>query len=978
MSSPTEDTITTILANELEKRGVKVQTFPKVELPGIGLRKPDMWCHNGGDYVVEAKFRKDKLIEAVSKVYEYLNLPSVVGGFAILYPEELSRPGLSRESLENLVRSLDFTLVPVFRHQDQRRGFKLFEGTLLEVADFLAKHVLTPPVYIEPSVPDIIKTLRNAATNLATTMRHLTGNQLNDLFGGKGVFENILQYEERQYPVEDLRIAAAYILVTQLLFYHVLSRANPTLFQELDPMQVRHPSDLKHLYFDRVLNINYKAVLSYDVASRIGIEHIPVIKNVINAIKAIAPEKVRGDLLGTIFHDLIPFETRKSVAAYYTNVLAAEFLAWLAIDRPDAKVADFAVGSGGLLVAAYRRKRYLIEREREFTEHDHKRFVEWELTGIDIMPFAANVAACHLALQEPRYFTNRVRIAVWDSTDLKPGRSIPPIASLPVVLTGPSTLDSYVDVEDVVGVKGAVSLRDEKPDEIQLEECDAVIMNPPFTRQERIPERYKEILSARFGEYRNYLHGQLGYYGYFVLLADRFLKDEGRIAFVLPATVLKIRSCEGIRRLLSERYHVEYIVTTWHRSAFSESTMFREILLVARKTRPGPYSKTKIVVLKKLPETLEESRRIAEKIKASQSKLDDEEVSIRVIDYTGLRDEVDNWFKFIAVSDLSLLDVLNLLIQTGKLVPLNMLIPKDNIVRGVESSRGGWIQPLTITREERAKKRVDVWVLKRINGSYVEVVHRFLKGTLKIPKSALLPALRRVSLINKIDISSHTDYVIIDEFPDIKVFLEVSPRKFRYGRGFWSKWRDYVKDRAAHLTLVRRVDLSAPGTCLLAFYSQQQLVPPGLAWSLKIERENAKFLALWFNSTFHLLQLLIYRKETRGAFLQLDKYVLETLLVPDLRGLTEEKKNRLLQVFEEVRNVEFPSLLEQLDNAHVMRRKIDAVWLEVLGEDKPETLPTLYKALSREIHLLKRMMVEGADDEVNEEYDIRRNGLLKE
>jgi hypothetical protein len=57
---------------------------------------------------------------------------------------------------------------------------------------------------------------------------------------------------------------------------------------------------------------------------------------------------VRGDLLGTIFHDLIPFETRKSVAAFYTNVLAAELLAWLAIDRPDAKVADFAVGSGGL------------------------------------------------------------------------------------------------------------------------------------------------------------------------------------------------------------------------------------------------------------------------------------------------------------------------------------------------------------------------------------------------------------------------------------------------------------------------------------------------------------------------------------------------------------------------------------------------------------------------------------------------------
>jgi hypothetical protein len=94
MSSHTEDTITTILANELEKKDVKVQIFPKIELPGIGIRKPDIWCHNGGDYVIEAKFHKNKLYEAIAKLYEYLTLPSVVGGFAILSPEELSLPGL--------------------------------------------------------------------------------------------------------------------------------------------------------------------------------------------------------------------------------------------------------------------------------------------------------------------------------------------------------------------------------------------------------------------------------------------------------------------------------------------------------------------------------------------------------------------------------------------------------------------------------------------------------------------------------------------------------------------------------------------------------------------------------------------------------------------------------------------------------------------------------------------------------------------
>jgi len=105
------------------------------------------------------------------------------------------------------------------------------------------------------------------------------------------------------------------------------------------------------------------------------------IKAIFNVIKGLSPEKVGGDLLGTIFHDLVPFQVRKTVAAFYTNVLAAELLAWLSIDNHDCKVADFAVGSGGLLVAAYRRKRHLLEKEGKFSEVDHRRFVENEITS---------------------------------------------------------------------------------------------------------------------------------------------------------------------------------------------------------------------------------------------------------------------------------------------------------------------------------------------------------------------------------------------------------------------------------------------------------------------------------------------------------------------------------------------------------------------------------------------------------------------
>jgi len=554
----------------LEKFGVKALPFISIHTPE-GRREVDLWCYNGGRYPLEAKFSERELLEAIGKVYndyiKHSGLLGINGGFALLYPEELRKP-MPLEKVRELAYRLRFKLVCIFPREDKRKGFTVIEGTLPEIAKSLASHILTPPEYVEPDIPYIIEVLRNAARDIAEAFRDMSGDRVEAMLGGKDVFKNILQYEEEKYPLEDLRLAVSYILVNQLLFYHVISSYREDEFPSIEPTLIKKPSDLQS-YFRRVYNVDYRAVFSYDIVSLIPERFIDKIRVIINAIKAIAPEKVKGDLLGTIFHDLVPFEVRKSVAAFYTNVLAAELLANLAIDKWDAKVADLACGSGGLLVAAYRRKRDLLEKERVFTEEDHRRFVEEDLLGIDVMPFAANVAACHLSLQSPEYFTNKVRIAIWDSTTLKSGDIIPSIAKLRAIVRGQVSIEQFT--KPTAEFQTVVTLGEEKPEEIQLDKFDVIIMNPPFTRQERIPKEYKEILFRRFKDYKEYLHGQLGYYGYFIFLADRFLKEGGRMALVLPATVLRIKSCEGIRRLWAEKYHVEYIITTWFRSAFSES-----------------------------------------------------------------------------------------------------------------------------------------------------------------------------------------------------------------------------------------------------------------------------------------------------------------------------------------------------------------------------------------------------------------------
>lgn len=963
MHKPIEDAISGLLAEELRKRGV--EALP-VSIPTPhGSRKPDLLCKNGGIYPVEAKFAENKLIDAIAKIQnDYLKFHKVLGisgGFALLYPEELSHP-MPLEVVRNLAYRLKFKVIAMFPPDDVRKNFAVYEGTLPEVADILARHILTPPEYVEPSIKFMIKSLRDGATLLVNGLMHLSGAQIEDVFGGKHVFRNVLQYDEGKYPIENMRMAAAYLLVNQLLFYHVLSRRRADLFPEIDVDGIRAPSDLRP-YFRRVLDVNYQVVFSYDVASRIPPKFTGIVKTLISVIQGLSPEKVGGDLLGTIFHDLVPFDVRKAVAAFYTNVEAAELLANLAIDRYDVKVADFAVGSGGLLVASYRRKRELLERERAFTGEDHRRFVEEELLGVDVMPFAASVAACHLALQSPEHFTDKVQIAVWDSTDLAPSRVIPSIAELRIVLSGQADLEAFIKSESEI--KGVVSLREGENREIKLETYDVVIMNPPFTRQERLPEDYKTRLFERFRDYRGYLHGQLGYYGYFVLLADKFLKENGRMALVLPATALRLRSSEGIRRLWSDMYHIEYIVTTWRRSAFSESARFREVLLVARKSKPAENAKTVIAVLKKLPSTLAEAREMAEAIKCSQADWEDDRMLIRIYSYSKLRADINNWFKYLSVGDPELVGLLENLLKSGRLTTFNSLLTacKAGIVRGVETGRGGKVQALTITRAERAIKREDVWIMRRIDGNSIVIEDRHTKRILKVPLQAARPALRRISLISKIDVTDNLDYVIVNTFPQISEFTTTVITEFKPPQGFWDRWRSYVEERLSHLVLMRRADLSAPGTRLLAFYSEIPMAPPGVAWSIKISDVDAKILALWLNSSFNILQILLYRKETRGAFLQLDKYVLKHMLVPDLTKLSEDDVKFLTEIFSRVKNVEFPSILDQLKMKYEARRLIDEAWLRILDYkgDVNTFLGRLYELLAKEIELLKSLMKEAEE-----------------
>ncbi len=320
----------------------------------------------------------------------------------------------------------------------------------------------------------------------------------------------------------------------------------------------------------------------------------------------------RHDLAGHVFNRLVA--DRKFLAAFYTTIPAAVLLAGLSLDRKlwtevdwsdidslrDFVVLDPACGTGTLLMAAYRQ---IAQNHRstsspasyaESEEALHQALIEDSIQGADVVDAAIHMTASTLAAMAPAVTFQRMNLHVLPlENDEVDG---PRLGSLDWFESEQLRTMFSGAGEQVGALAGATSsiLTRPKP--------NLVIANPPYRRhnsatgegdyQTRVfghkdisTERglAKHLSSLLSDKPANQVAG-LG--SAFISLADHLLGDNGRLAFVLPATSIAGTSWAQIRHMLSNRYEVEYVVSTHtpHSDPMSYDTNIEEVLLVARKS----------------------------------------------------------------------------------------------------------------------------------------------------------------------------------------------------------------------------------------------------------------------------------------------------------------------------------------------------------------------------------------------------------
>jgi len=510
----------------------------------------------GENWIVSVKIGEPRgklLKDAFIQYITHMKDTKIPYGMIIFYPENIRKTKPSEEIIEKVVRS---TRAYILVLNPQTEFFKPLSEALAEVSKILRQKLT-----VTFSLETVINLLRAHIEELMERVGVGEAHVLKILHDPELFFgiNPIKKEEKKKHDVlrNVSKFLASYIFLSQTLFLRLYSEHRPTIIKDVNISTIRRDGARK--LFTDIRNVNYGPIFDVDVLDVIPVD---LIRSTFKLMFGLQIKDIRYELPGRLFHELMPKEMRKLLAAFYTRPIAAYILAQLTIEDSDATVFDPACGSGTILTMAYRRK-LEIWQQRNKKGNPHKIFCEQQIYGCDIMPFAVHLTNANLAAMDPLTTIDLTLITFGDSLKLSSGQVVKP---------------AFVTLMDYFEPKVNVFTRTGETLEIRLKPVDTVVMNPPFTKVERGIKKYIDLqrFEPRVG-------GEVGLWGHFVALADNFLKDGGTFGAVLPINLLRGRESESVRKIIFQEWLPLYVIKAARNYGFSEWAEYRDILLIAKK-----------------------------------------------------------------------------------------------------------------------------------------------------------------------------------------------------------------------------------------------------------------------------------------------------------------------------------------------------------------------------------------------------------
>jgi hypothetical protein len=919
-------------------------------------------------FIIEVKIGKPEgqfLLKSVAQAFDYAKELGTKNVIILFYPEECRIPITDYSIPDKIATAQNISALVLTEFWTE----SLDKIKITELFELLKENIAQKQIKVD--FKTVVHLIENYVNDLNAIIYQIKSEELiTEVVDKLDLFSAIGEIKDTKTAKNQVLNLASYLIFNQLLFYHVFKVNTKTKsLPELEPIE--KVSDLYN-YFGKITEIDYQSIYRVNISKYIPDKKAVIegLNDIIKAINLLRAEHITHDLAGRFFHDLIPHEVRKVLAAFYTHPIAAEILAGLTIDTWDETVIDPACGSGTLLVSAYKRKEQLYN-ETSGKDSDkksmHKRFIENDLTGIDIMPFAAHISAINLTMQNIEQKTNTIRIATQDSLELASAIrnskfSLNGYHVKPYTLSFQATLDKAYSKKISASRKGSLS-PEGKGQEFIIHPSSAVIMNPPFTDRDKMTEEMRIKLKNNI--LNEVCGNKINFWGYFLALSDLLLKPKGKLGAVIPVNLARGTTTEKIRRFFLENYHIKYVIKPIGDFAFSESSAFKDILFVAQKIKPTKKSSTTIVFVKKSIRDLSshDAQKIVEIIKNSKVDFgkiyEDDYLQLKILPQEELIENIDNLMVFIGGTKFQNIDILRNFIKKSidygrdKLTNLD----SDGLKEGITSPKGlGQLVYITVPSHQSRMERSFLILDSKIKDN-VLVKPKDTGMILKIPNTNIKPALRTITGVKNINLGEHHYYIINKDYNDSKKVLTLSKWK---GKFDWSIINNKIQRVGeSRLVIPDKIRLSSKNTIMLAVYSETPLILSNLFFAYKdTNKEVCKTLSVSLNSIITLAQFLTLKAETLGGYIRLSANDWNLTFQLDYNKLDPNDKRNLLELFDNIKNIEFPSIVEQLESNFTWRVRLDKFVLHTLGFSDKEIdnlLPKIYDTLIKEFKAEKAM-----------------------
>ena len=723
--------------------------------------------------------------------------------------------------------------------------------------------------------------------------------------------------------------------------------------------------------FDAILDVNFWPI--FHVAKELLLQ-IPastasnILEQMASTADGIIAATRHNDIAGTVFQRLIA--DRKTLKTYYTTPEATTLLTHLAIPddlnwgNPETlkqyQIADYACGSGGIMLASYQRVRDLHRLHGGDPDDLHEHMMKHCLTACDIMPAAVHLTASLLSSVSPTVPYESTRCILFpfggqrktdqngqlvkddDGNPVKvtdgKGRPVVNLGSIALLnLNGPK-LQTVLPLDE----QAALSAHGERKglDVIMAPVSQSLVaMNPPFTR----PTKHapfgttehvepKNPAFAAFGttdeeqaEMKRLVNqlgkntisdGNAGLGTTFTAIANNMIKPGGYIALILPTSAMmggsydaeedQPYSWQRLRNLIHENYEQIVVVSIAQPdkkdSAFSADSDFADCMVIARRIPAGgsPSRGAHFVNLKACPSTKLEAQETARAIKRAVANTT----------------ELDTWNR----------------VEIGD----------DEI---------GFVQYENIARNRK-------WTTIRISDpTLVQRAKKLAKGELHLPQRAELievpiatagsiaqvgPVDRDITGRSTSPFRKRDGYQSTHEYPmlwnhakkgyslqDRMLIVPDSQGEVRQNRD--KEAEKMWNDSATHLHINRDFQMNANATAA-SFTKFPSL--GGIAWPtlMLASPQHEKAMCVWLNSTLGLISFWMESNRTQNGRGRTTVTAIPDIPVLDVTKLTKTQLDAAVEIFDDLQ--EKPMLPANEAWRDEVRQELDQrIFTEILGLD---------------------------------------------